>query len=87
MRRREAAQLFSEICECVPDAFVNSISLMPSSRSKEEFDLRINVTLDAQSLSNVQSVVNKHGMNLKEDKGSLLIYGNQTRVNDMAIVV
>lgn len=87
MRRREAAQLFSEICECIPDAFVNSISLMPSNHSKEEFNLRINVSLDPRSLTNVQSVVNKHGMNLKEDNGFLLIYGSQTKPNDISIVV
>ncbi len=86
MRRHEAAQLFSEICECVPEAFINSISLTPSNRSKEEFDLRINVSLDAKNLTNVKSVVSKHGMILKEDKGSLLIYGSQTKPNGMAII-
>ncbi len=86
MRRREAARLFSEICVCVPDIFISSISLMPSSRSKEDFDLRLNVSLDVKSLTNVQSIVSKHGMLLKEDKGSLLIYGSQTKPNDMAII-
>ena len=86
MRRREAARLFSEICECVPDAFINSISLTPSNRSKEEFDLRIKVSLDAKSLTNVQSVVSKHGMILKEDKGSSLIYGSETKPTGMAII-
>jgi hypothetical protein len=87
MRRREAAQIFSEICERVPEAFINSISLMPSNRSKEDFNLRINVSLDVKNLASVQSVVSKHGMILKEDKGSLLIYGSQTKPNDMAIIV
>jgi hypothetical protein len=86
MRRREAAQLFSEICECVPDAFINSISLTPCNRSKEEFDLRINVSLDVKSFMNVQSIVSKHGMILKEDKGSLLIYGSPTKPTGMAII-
>ena len=86
MRRREAAQLFSEICECVPEAFINSISLTPSNRAKEDFNLRINMSLDAKNLANVQSVVSKHGMILKEDKGSLLIYGSQIKHDGMAII-
>jgi len=86
MRRREAARLLSEICKCVPDAFISSISLTPSNRSKEEFDLRINVSLDVKSLMNVQSIVNKRGMILKEDQGSLLIYGSQTKPTGMAII-
>ena len=86
MRRREAARLLSEICECVPDAFISSISLTPSNHSKEEFDLRINVSLDVKSLINVQSIVNKRGMILKEDQGSLLICGSQTKPTGMAII-
>jgi hypothetical protein len=35
---------------------------------------------------NVQSVVNKHGMILKEDQGSLLIYGSETKPTGMAII-
>ncbi len=85
MRRREAARLFSEICECIPDAFISKISLTPSDRSKEEFNLRINVSLDVKNLINVQSIVNKHGMILKEDKGSLLIYGSETKPTGMEI--
>jgi len=34
---------------------------------------------------NVQSIVSKHGMILKEDKGSLLIYGSETKPNGMEI--
>ena len=85
MRRGEAARLFSEICECIPDAFISKISLTPSNRSKEEFDLQISVSLDVKSLMNVQSVVNKYGMILKEDQGSLLISGSQTKPTGMEI--
>jgi hypothetical protein len=35
---------------------------------------------------NVQSIVNKRGMILKEDQGSLLIYGSQTKPTGMAII-
>jgi hypothetical protein len=58
MRRREAAELFSEICECVPEASVNSISLTSRSRFKEDFDLRIDMSIDPQTLAELESVVN-----------------------------
>ncbi len=86
MRRREAARLFSEICACVPDAFISSISLMPINLSKEEFNLRINVSLDAKGLTNVESVVNKHGLILKQGNGSLLISGSEAKPNGMPII-
>jgi negative regulator of replication initiation len=59
--------------------------LTPISRSKEEFELRINVSLDVKSFMNVQSIVSKHRMILKEDKGSLLIYGSETKPNGMEV--
>ncbi len=43
MRRREAVKVFKEICKCVPDAFVSSISLSPNTLSGKDFELRINV--------------------------------------------
>lgn len=74
MRRREAVLLFREISKCIPDAFISKISLIPKNSEKEEFELRINVFLEAESLESVQSVVNKHGLTIEEDQGSLLIY-------------
>jgi hypothetical protein len=83
MRRREAIRLFSEICGCIPEALISCASLTPSVRSNEEFELRINASLDVESLKNLQSLVNKHGMVLKEDKGSLLIYKSETKPTEM----
>jgi hypothetical protein len=79
MQRREAIRLFSEICKSIPDAYITYTSLAPSARSNEEFELRINASLDVKSLKNVQSLVNKHGLILKKDKGSLLIYSSETK--------
>jgi hypothetical protein len=44
------------------------------------------MSFDVKSLTNVQSIVSKHGMLLKEDKGSLLIYGSETKPAGMAII-
>ena len=79
MRRREAIRLFADICKCVPDAYMTCVSLTPRARSSEEFELRINASLDVKSLKNVQSLVNKHGMILKQDKESLLIYAPEAK--------
>jgi hypothetical protein len=75
MRRREAVRLFREISECIPDAFISSISLIKNSRLKEEFDLQITVSLNPKNMQNLQTLIGKHGMQLKEEKGSLIIYG------------
>jgi hypothetical protein len=83
MRRREAIRFLSEIYKRIPDAHITWVSLTPSARYNEEFELRINASLDVKSLKNVQSLVNKHGMILKEDKGSLLIYSSETKPIEM----
>jgi len=62
------------------------VLLTPSNRFKKEFELRINVSLDDKSLKNVQSLVEKHRMILKEDKGSLLIYASETKPIEMEII-
>jgi len=76
MQRREAIKVFEEISKCIPEAFVTSVSLTPQRRiggSKDEFELRLDVSVNAKSLENIQSIVNKHRMLLKKEKGSLLI--------------
>ena len=65
----------------MPDAFVSSISLSPNMLSKTDFDLRLNVALDGKVLEDVAALVSRHGLNLKETKGSLLIYGSETKSN------
>jgi len=80
MRRREAIQLLSEISKSLADVHFTCVSLTPSARSNEEFELRINAFLGVKSLKKVQSIVNKHGLILKGDKGSLLIYAAETRL-------
>jgi hypothetical protein len=87
MRRRDAARLFSEICQCIPDASINGLSLSPTPSSKEEFDLRINVFLDDKSLMDVQSIVNKRGMILKEEPGFLLIQGSRLKPYEKPMIV
>ena len=86
MRRREATRLFREICECIPDAFISSVMLTSNSTSKEELSLRINVNLNRQSLKKIRSIVDKHGMNLKEDNGFLMIFGFKKYLNGMEII-
>ena len=73
MQRREAIRVFREICKCMPDMFISSVSLIPNNRFKKDFDLRIYASFDLVSVKNVQSVSQKHGMNVIEEQGSLLI--------------
>ena len=86
MQRREVIQVFREICECIPDAFISTISLASNGRAKGQFALRIDVALNAKSLENVKSIVVKHGLTMKEDRGSLLIYGSETHPAGMEVV-
>jgi hypothetical protein len=86
MRRREAVRLFREICKCIPESFVSSISLIPNNRLSEDFQLQINVSLEAQSLKNIHSLVENQGLILKEDKGALLISGSEARLAEDEIV-
>ncbi len=86
MRRREAVLLFREICQYIPDAFISSISLSPNNFYKNEFELRINVVLDAKSLKDIRSVIDKHGLILKEDNGTLFICGQRKYLSVMEIV-
>jgi hypothetical protein len=74
MRRREAVRLFKEISNVIIDVSINSISLTPINPFKKDFELRISMALDDKSFKNVESIVKKHGMKLKEDNGFLLIY-------------
>ncbi len=86
MRRREAVKIFKEICKCMPDAFVSSISLSPNKVSRKDFELKINVDfLDGRNLTDVQALVRKHGFVLDEDNGSLLISGSKTKPGEMRV--
>lgn len=76
MRRREAVRIFREFYECTPDADVRWVSITPTTRSKEEFELRLSASLDVESLKNIQAIVNEHGVILKEDHESLLVYSD-----------
>ncbi|MGA2524572.1 MAG: hypothetical protein ABSF65_10530 [Candidatus Bathyarchaeia archaeon] len=86
MRRREAIKVLREICECVPDAFVSSVSLSPKTFSRRDFELRINAALTGNNLMDVETLVRKNGLMLNENNGSLLIYGSKTKKRDMQIV-
>ena len=79
LRRREAIRLFREIYESIPEAYITWVSLTPSTRSNEEFELRINASLDVKSIKTVRSLVNKHGLILKEDTGFLRVYAPETK--------
>jgi hypothetical protein len=87
MQRREAVRLFREICKCIPESFVSSISLIPNNRLSEDFQLQINVFLEVQSLKSIQSLVEKQGLILKKDKGALLISGPEARPMEYKIFV
>ena len=84
MQRSEGVQVFREICQCIPDALISSISIAP--RSSEEFELRIRMFLDKQSLKHVQAIVDNHGLILREDKGTLFIYRAEIEEAGMELV-
>jgi len=86
MRRREAILVFREICECIPDVFINSITLSLSTPSQRDFVLRLNMSLNRGNIMNVQSIVRKHGLLMKENKGFLLIYGSGTPLSEIEII-
>ncbi len=85
MQRREAIRLFKEICECIPDAFVDGFSLIASSLNGE-FELHMNTSLNTKGIENVQSLVSKHGLLLKEDKGIIVIYGSKQKTTEFEIL-
>jgi hypothetical protein len=58
----------------MPGMLVSSISLTPIDRFKHNFELRINTDLSDESLKDVEFIVKKHGMKLKEDQGTLWIF-------------
>jgi hypothetical protein len=85
MRRREAIKLFKEICKCVPDAFVSSISLSPNTVSARDFELKINVSLEGPNLTSVENLVKKHGLTLDEGQGCLLIYESRAKSGEIQV--
>jgi hypothetical protein len=86
MRRREVILLFREISERIPEAYISTLSLTQTENSTKDFGLKIGATLDASNLEKLQTVVTKHGLQFKEDSGSLLIYGSKQR-REMQIAV
>ncbi len=80
MHRREAIRLFRELSKSIPGMSVDAVSLTPIKNVQKEFELRINTSFDRKSLQDIQSVVAKHGLNIKEDKGTLLISGSRRSV-------
>ncbi len=74
MQRREAIRLFKEICKCIPDVLISQISLTQINRFKEDFTLRIDMALNDAMFKDIESIVEKYGMNLKSDKGTLFIH-------------
>jgi hypothetical protein len=89
MERREAIQLFREICECIPDSsrfhsvFLNS-QKMATYPARRSFELRIDIALDKSSLRRVEDLVRKRRLAMEENKGALVIYAPET--SPMAIV-
>jgi hypothetical protein len=86
LRRREAVIVFREICKCVPDAFISSVSLSPKKLSRRNFELRINATLEGRNLTDVETLVRKNGFMLNQDNGSLLIYGSKAKTFEVQVV-
>ena len=84
MQRSEGVQVVREICQCIPDALISSISIAP--RSTEEFELRISMFLDKQSLQHIQTIVDSHGLILREDKGTLLIYRGEIEAAGIELI-
>ena len=79
MERREAVQVFREICECIPDLSVLSgVLLRPQNHSgeslKDLFDLQVNAILDAMTMKLVRAVVRKRGLVLKANRQYLLVH-------------
>ena len=63
----------------MPEVFISSISLGSHTPSKNDLELRFNMILEGKCLENVEALVSKRGLTLKENDGSLLIYGSSTK--------
>ncbi len=76
--RREALQVFHEICELIPDAkMLNSVSITPTSKPGEipqDFELRIKIGLGPFEVHRVRSIVKKHDLDMREEDGILIIH-------------
>lgn len=78
MRRREAVEIFKEICECIPEASLSSVFL--TNRDTlfefvgENYELRLNVSLDEKFLRKINSIVKKRNMIMERKDETLLVY-------------
>jgi hypothetical protein len=79
LQRREAVIVLREICECIPDESVVSwMFLEPtikhSAETKgKEYDLHMKMALDKSTRENIESVIRRRGLLLKESKGKLIV--------------
>ena len=74
MRWRVAIQVFKEICKCMLDPVISSVSLSPNVLSKTDFELRLSIALDEKCLEDMGALVSKNGLRMEESNGFLLIY-------------
>jgi len=78
LERREAIQLFREICDNIPDiALSNCIVLKPQSRFSDAFpkfyELHIRAVLDEFDLNRLRTMVEKRNLFLETASGYIVI--------------
>ena len=85
MQRGEAILVYKEICQCIPGVSLSNISLILNGL--HDFELRISLFLDLDSLRRVELIVKAHELAMKQAQGSLLIYRSETKTSGMEIIV
>ncbi len=80
LQRREAIEVFREICSCLPDAFlVNNVVLKPLDKfgsSRGDYSLYIKIAFAESSLDEIAKVVERRQLCFKRSDGYLVIYGS-----------
>ncbi len=80
LQRREAIEVFREICSRFSDAFlVGNVILRPSGESgssTEDYSLHIKVALFDESIDEIAKVVERHRLCFKRSNEYLVIYGS-----------
>ncbi len=77
LQRREALQVFHEICDSIPDAnlfaWVSLTSFGNEEPSNKSYELKIRTGQKLSDLKEIRSIVEKHGLFLEESDKTLTI--------------
>ena len=90
MERREAIQLFREICDIIPDLALSScVVLQPQSRFSDAFprfyELHIRAVLDEFDLKRLRTMVEKRNLFLEAAASGYIVIGSMRESNCLEV--